>query len=156
MKWKVAFAVLFVTSVCSYGAKLKVGDTVPNYCWKDIETKTVCLDDFKNTVRVMLYNSTYCGWDNLLFQELVPNVSEFAGKPVTFISLTVGGKLEEWKEKHNIPFTVARGTRQEMYDFTDQIATPLSVIVDSENKLTFAKLGSNKTAIFTEIHKLVP
>lgn len=45
-------------SLSLYGA-IEVGEKAPNLCWKDAGTQKVCLDDFGNTVRVLVYNAGF-------------------------------------------------------------------------------------------------
>jgi peroxiredoxin len=148
---------LVVLALCvrAFGSQIQVGEPVPNFCWKDIDSRTICLDDFKGSVKVLLYNQSGCGWDDVLFDDLLPLLGEFTAKPVTFISLTLRGDLATWKAKHSIPFAVARGG-PEARDLTDQLATPLTVVIDQDGLLSFSKTGTKAQLLMTEIRKLVP
>ena len=52
---------LALSSLSLHGAlrPIEVGETVPNLCYQNSEEKTVCLEDFKNTVRVLVFNAGY-------------------------------------------------------------------------------------------------
>jgi hypothetical protein len=49
---------LLLASFNLYGV-VEVGERAPNLCWKDVSQKTVCVDDFKNTTRVLVYNAGF-------------------------------------------------------------------------------------------------
>ncbi len=38
---------------------VEVGERAPNLCWKNVNQKTICVDDFKNTTRVLVFNAGY-------------------------------------------------------------------------------------------------
>lgn len=49
---------LAVTSL-SAQALIEIGDPVPNKCWKDATDQQVCLDDYKDNVRVLVFSAGY-------------------------------------------------------------------------------------------------
>lgn len=158
----VAVVSLFVLP--AYGI-ISVGDKMPNLSWKTVDETTVSLDEMKGAIKVLLYNGGFCGPCNVEFSELVPRVDEFAGKPVVFISLSVAGWsnssapttqfLREWKERWDIPFTVAAAARKEGFSFFTDPRIPSVVIVDGEGKLVYKAINPGASTIFSKIKKLI-
>lgn len=146
-------------------ALINVGDTLPNLSWKTADESTVTLDEMKGSVKVLLYNGGFCGPCNTEFSQLVPRVGELAGKPVIFVSLSVAGWsqssapttkfLNEWKDRWDIPFTVAAASRNEPYSFFSNPLLPNVVIVDGDNKLVYRAINPGVNAIFSKVKALV-
>ena len=100
------------------------------------------------------------------FEELVPRVSEFDGKGVTFISLSIAGWssgelpstqfLKEWKTKHAIPFVVAASPKDAGKMFYTSPRIPNTVIVDREGKLAFKGINPGADRILDEVRRLLP
>lgn len=165
---KTRFALLaFVLSFPAFGAVYKIGDTVSNLCWKDHEDKTVCLDDTKGDIHVILYNAGWCGPCNTEFKELVPQVGEFDKKKVTFISMSAEGYsrgakpdatfLKAWKKKHAIPFPVTGNQRDFGKDFfSPPNYIPNVVILDANNQLTYKEVNPGADAIMDEVRSMSP
>jgi thiol-disulfide isomerase/thioredoxin len=158
--------VAMVVSIPSF-AVYKIGDTVGNLCWKNQLDKNVCLNDSAGDVRILLYNAGWCPPCNTEFKELVPQIGEFKNKNVTFISISAEGWsrgaipnatfLKEWQSKHNIPFEVTGNRRDFGKDFFNPPNyIPNVVIIDENNKLTYAKVNPGADAIMDEVRNMVP
>lgn len=157
-----AAAALFVLPAY---ALMNVGDTMPNLSWKTVDETTVSLEEMKGAIKVLLYNGGFCGPCNTEFSQLVPRVGEFDGKPVVFISLSVAGWsqssspttqfLREWKDRWDIPFTVAAASRKEPYSFFSNPLLPNVVIVDGDNKLAYRAINPGVNAIFNKVKALL-
>lgn len=160
------FALLAVTLITLHAqALIQVGENVPNKCWKTVEETEFCLDDAKDTVRVLLYNTGWCGDCNAEFTKLVPRVKELSNQPVTFVSLSAAGWtrpappdlqfLIEWKEKHEIPFTVAASPKDAGKLFFESPQTiPNVAIVDKTGKLAYKSIEGSLDEMFKEIKRL--
>jgi peroxiredoxin len=166
MKLCLMAMMLLAARVFAGGGVYEVGDTVQNMCWTNDENKQVCLDDYKNTVRVLVYNAGWCGPCNEEFDELSPRVREYEGKPVTFISLSAAGYsrnapadqsfLQSWRQRHGIPagFVVAASPRDYGTHF-GQNAIPNAAVVDANGKLTYKDVAPGVDGLFQEINKVL-
>jgi len=134
-------------------AVIEIGDEVPEMCWTASDDSQHCLSHNPNNVRVLLYNTGWCPPCNAEFKELSPAVKEFDGKAVTFISLSSQGWkkgstpdkqfLNEWKDKHAIPFTVAASPKDAGKAFFEPpYYIPSVVIIDQKGKLVFKEVSS--------------
>lgn len=155
-------------------AVLKEGDKVSNFCWDDINEKKVCLDDYKNMVKVLIYNAGWCPPCNTEFKELGKRVKEFSGKSVVFISLSSQGWkrgdapnttfLKEWEKKHNlkfaasqkINFVVAAAPGDFGKNFFTELAIPNVAVVDKTNTLYYKEIGAEVDDIFKKVKELKP
>ena len=98
-------------------------------------------------------------------KELVSKVSEFKGKPVTFVSLSIAGKssgelpspqfLKEWKSQFNIPFVVAASPKNPGKEFYEQPRIPNMVVVDQGGKLAFKKIHAAVDEVFQKVRSLL-
>ena len=133
-------------------AEQKVGETVPETCWKDFEDKQVCLSQSADKVRVLMFNAGWCPACNEKMGELVQKVDVFKNSPVVFYSLSSEGYkrgapadaefLKNWKEKHKIPFIVAASPRDPGRKFFEPpLYIPNVVIVGRDGKLTWKEMG---------------
>lgn len=145
---------------------LQVGDPVPNLCWKDQSSANFCLDDAKNTVRVLNYGTGWCPDCNVEMAALAPKSKKYSGKPVIFLSLSAasfesGGEptpefLKAWKQKHSIPFPVLASPKDPGRLFFDPpFSIPNFVIVDQAGKLAFKSAEVGIDEIFKEIDQLL-
>lgn len=148
-----------------------IGDKTKNYCWLATPTSKVCLDDFKGTIVVLLYNAGWCGPCRAEFTELVPLAEKFAGKKVTFISLSMeawrGGSdandqfLHDWKIRFGInrskaKWVVAASPRDPGRDFLDEGMIPSVVVLNTEGKVSFKAVSPGSAKIISEIERLKP
>jgi len=146
-------------------ALIEVGQSVPNFCWPDAEDRTICLDDYKNTVRVLVYNTGWCEPANTHMKELASSVGGFIGKPVTFLSLSAQGWthgsapnatfLKEWQAKHQIPFVVAGSPGDAGKNFFMPIYVPNIAVVDKGGKLAYKEIMPANEVLFREIDRLL-
>ena len=163
-----AHLVLFAISLFALQAQavIEVGDGVPDQCWKTSETTDYCLNQTQ-TIRVLLFNSGWCGSCNEEFQALIPAITEFDGKPITFISLSAAGWsrpappnskfLQQWKEKHNIPFTVAASPKDLGASFFEPPHyIPNVAVIDQTGKLRYKAIEPGVEGLLKEIRKLLP
>lgn len=157
------FSTVFILAASQF--LFAVGEKAPNLCWNDQQEQKLCLEDYQDQVRVLLYNGGFCGPCNEEFAELVPQVGKFAGKPVQFLSLSVAGWtstgkptaqfLKEWKTKHTIPFPVLASSRQELYGFIPNAKLPSIVIVDQKGIVALAEINPGVDAAFAKIEELL-
>ena len=154
---------LLVLSVQAF-AVYEVGDTVTNLCWKDAEDKSVCLDDYKDNVRVLLYNAGWCGPCNTEFQELRHRQDEFEGQPVKLLSLSSSGWrngskpdatfLKSWQQKHGVKFPVLASYKDAGKNFIKgPIYIPNVAVIDASGKLSYAAVNPGVEKIFAEVKK---
>ena len=167
MHTRIALFLVAITMSLPAFALYNVGDSVSNLCWKNHEDKTVCLDDNKGEVHVLLYNAGWCGPCNDEFNDLVPKVGEFDKKAVKFISVSAEGWsrsskpdvtfLKSWKKKHAIPFQVTGSYRDFGKNFfAPPQYIPAVVILDAKGKVHSAEVNPGADAIIREVRKLVP
>ena len=172
MKFKVSIIALFLAFSAS--AVVEIGEQAPNLCYTDIDQQEFCLDDFKGTVAVLVYNAGWCPPCNSEMSELAPASVEFANQPVTFVSISGNGWshgsdpsvqfLKEWKAKHGIPdkltsgisFVVSAGPGDFGKNF---IAPPLYIpntaILDQQGRLAAKGVGMSVSEMFGTVRKLV-
>lgn len=98
---RLLIALLF-TQVCF--ASYKVGDTVPNLCWKDSRDKSHCLNDEKTQTKILLYNATWCKPCQAEFAELSRRILK---RNVIYYSLTCdnvlsSNGLSRWEKLFNL------------------------------------------------------
>lgn len=165
MNTKRLLSILVLSCGLSALGAINIGDTVTNYCWKDLESRTICLDDYKGNVRVLLFNAGWCPPCNSHMTELSKRVQEFTDRPVKFISLSLDGWskgspadekfLKQWKVKHGIPFDVAAALRTDYKDLMVVNGIPADGIVDEEGKLRFRGAGVGVDQLFGEVKKLL-
>ncbi len=165
MKHILAICLITIAFGPSAFAVYNVGDTVENICWKDHQNKDVCLKDLKG-VKVLLYNAGWCGPCNQEFQELSPQVKKYDGKAVNFISLSCSGWshgssptqdfLKEWKQEHNLSFTVAASPRDCGKLFIPPtIYIPNVAIIDADGKLALAEIDPGVSGVFSKVDQLL-
>lgn len=159
--------ILCLAVLCSQAfGVFQVGDLIPNQCWKTSEETQFCLRDAQGSVRVLLFNAGWCGPCNSEFEELVPRVSEFQGKPVSFISLSASGWsqsqspdtkfLTEWKDKHEVPFVVAGSPKDAGKQFFEPpLYIPSVVILDAMGNLTYKQVNPGVDKMFKEVNRLL-
>lgn len=160
----VRFIALAVFSLSTVGlAVIEKGQVVSNRCWKTVEEKQVCLEDFKGSVKVLIHNAGWCGPCNMEMDELAKRVVEFDGKPVTFLSLSAYGWtsgslpttqfLTEWRDRHHIPFTVAASPKDAGKDFfAPPLYIPNVVIVDRKGNLFYKEFAPEVDELFAQVN----
>ncbi len=144
-------------------AVIQVGEKVPNLCWKDDNNRKVCLNETHNTVRILLYSAGWCGPCNQEFSELVPRVGEFQGQPVVFMSLSCESFdhsepdaefLKAWRERHQIPFTVAASPFDCGKKFIPpKIYIPNVAIIGKDGNLSYKAMNTSVDTIFSEVRQ---
>lgn len=165
MKTTVGLIFTFLAQA-SFGV-YQIGDTVSNLCWKNDVAEQICLADYPNRVRVLVYNTGWCPDCNSEMSALAPKSTEFANNPVTFLSLSSEGFrkgvqadaefLKLWKAKHSIPFPVALSPRDVGKLFLEPpIYIPNVAVVDTTGKLAFKEVEPNLDKLFATIRQLIP
>lgn len=154
---------LVIALLChSVFAAYRVGDTMKNDCWDNEVPKKICMDDYKDRVRVLIYSAGWCLPCNREARELA-KVKEFDKKPVTFISISAegwkGGSkpdeafLKEWKAKHSITYETVGKHRDFGKDFADSGAVPFVVVVEKSGKVQWTETGPKHDDILKQIRK---
>lgn len=145
----------------------QVGDVVADDCWKDLNGDEVCLDDHKDTVRVLLYNAGWCGPCQQEFQELGPEARQFRNDPVKFFSLSIEGYrrgapadstfLTSWKNRHGLgDFVVAASPRDAGRDFFNPpYYIPSVAIIGKDGLLVYKAVNPGAHAIVNQVENLV-
>lgn len=162
---------LFVISSVAFSV-IKEGETVPNWCWDDVNGKKVCIDDYKSNVKVLIYSAGWCGPCKNEMAELSGKVKKFFRKDVVFFSLSSQGWtgnspadatfLKSWKTKFNlnfgkdIQFVVAAAQDDFGRNFFSNPGIPNVAILDKNNKLTFKGMGVPVDEMFDKILELNP
>lgn len=118
---------------------LRAEDFIPRLCYTDIDQNQFCTHDNVGKVQVYLYNAGWCPPCNEEMDELAAAYPEFENAPVVFASLSGEGFshgtppdatfLKGWKNKHQIPFTVAGKNRDFGKTFGNSGSIPFAVIV---------------------------
>lgn len=162
MNAKLSFILLLLISTKSF-AVIEVGESIPNLCWRDNQEKTVCLDDFKENVRILVYTTGWCDYAKTYIEKLVGAIGEFETKPVTFINPSAQGWttgsaptiqfLNEWKTKYKIPFIVAASPLDAGKNFFSLISVPNVAVMDREGKLAYKEIAPDFRILFDEIRK---
>lgn len=154
-------------------ALTNVGEKPRNYCWKDVQDKTVCLEDaaLQNKVRVLLYNGGFCAPCNQEFRELPKATAQFKGKNVVFISLSAAGWsnpsqptkkfLGEWESTHGLnkmaaTFITAASPFDAGRDFFADPRIPSVVVIDVTGEVSYKAIMPGVAAIAAEVNKVLP
>lgn len=147
-------------------AALEKGDVVPNKCYTTVDAKQFCLDDAKDTVRVLIHNAGWCGPCNEEMQHLVPEMTQYKGMPVTFVSVSAYGWtsgsmpdqkfLTEWKNKFSIPFTVVGSPRDAGKTFFDPPHfIPNVAIIGKDGRLAYKEVAPEVNVLLQEVNSLL-
>ncbi len=167
------FILVFALFSLSANAVYEVGDSPRNTCWTNVSGGTDCLNDpsIQYNARVLLFNSGWCGPCNTEFQEIVSKTNEFAGLPVTFISLSAAGWtradlpnqnfLKQWQTKHRLTdakasFIVAASPRDAGKDYFASVFIPNVVVLDSNGVIVYKAVNPGVDAIAREVRKVTP
>jgi thiol-disulfide isomerase/thioredoxin len=169
------FALVVVLSFFSLRASAlyEVGDTPAGKCWNDLQGSSICLNDpsIEFQVRVLLFNAGWCGPCNSEFQSIVQDTDEFAGRPVTFISLSAAGWsrsaspdktfLNDWSTTHKLDkatasFIVAASPRDAGRDYFASPSIPNVVIIDALGKVAYKGINPGMHAVAARVRKLLP
>lgn len=144
-----------------FGAVLEVGDTVPEMCWKDAQDQDVCLSQYPEKVRVLLYNTGWCPSCNEEMEQLIPQLDTLKDEPLIFMSLSAQGFtsavpdaqfLKEWKEKHSIPFPVLASPKDPGKKFFEPpYSIPAVVILGKNGAVAYKEVGPEVDAILTQV-----
>jgi len=143
---------------------LEVGDEVPEMCWKDAEGQDFCLNFYGLRVRVLIFNTGWCSDCNEELEQLIPRLSEFAEKPVLFLSLSASGYspseppdsefLKNWKEKHKIPFPVLASPKDPGKKFFEPpYHIPSVAIVGLDNRLFYKAVGPDIDTLLGKVNE---
>ncbi len=154
-------------------AVYQVGETPKNYCWKDINDQSVCLDDpsIQSQIRVLMYNAGWCGPCNTEFQDLVNETRQFKNKMVAFLSLSASGWtssaapdkkfLKEWSTKHKLDQAEAQvlvlgSSRDAGRDFFEDVRIPNVAILDGNGTIIYKAVNPGLKAIAAQVKKVLP
>lgn len=148
-------------------AALEKGDSVPNKCYTTVDSKRFCLEDAKDTIRVLIHNAGWCGPCNDEMEHLAPLVAaNYAGMPVTFVSVSAYGWtsgsmpdqtfLKEWKDKHSIPFVVAGSPRDAGKAYFDPpLFIPNVVIIGKDGHVAYKAVAPQINELLQEVNSLL-
>ncbi len=137
---------------------------LPKVCYTTVDNTEFCTTDNLGKVQVYIYNAGWCGPCNQEMDEMPDVAAQFAGQNVAFASLSGEGWsrgqkpdvafLKEWKDRHNVTFTVAGKYRDFGTAFNPPGYIPFSVIVDQQGNV--AKSGSmGGSEIADEVRRLL-
>jgi thiol-disulfide isomerase/thioredoxin len=157
----------------SANAVYEIGDVPRNACWTTVTRSTSCLNDpsLQYQVRVLLFNSGWCGPCKAEFQEIASKTNEFEGLPVTFLSLSAAGWnrtdlpspefLTGWQNMHRLQtakasFIVAASPRDAGKDYFASVFIPNVVILDSNGVVVYKAVNPGVDAIVREVRKVTP
>ncbi len=172
MKRTALFAFLFTFSAPIL-AVYQVGETPKNYCWKDMNDQSVCLDDpsIQSQIRVLMYNAGWCGPCNSEFQDLVKETNQFKNKAVVFLSLSASGWsqaappdkkfLKEWSTQHKLDQAEAHvlvlgSARDAGKDFFEDVYIPNIAILDGNGTITYKGINPGLGVVTSEVKKVLP
>jgi peroxiredoxin len=164
MKIHFLLAALSFLALPASGAVYQVGDTVTNMCWTDANAAKVCIDDYANNVKVLIYNAGWCPDCNQEMKELAPQATNYDGRPVVFLSLSAAGFksgsqpdatfLKQWKDKYQIPFPVLASPNDPGKAF-GQDEIPNVEVLDFQDKLTYLAVQPAIKDLFAQIDQLL-
>lgn len=149
-------------------AVYKVGDAPRNTCWTALEVGKACLDDAAKDghISVLLFSAGWCGPCHNEFKELVPALEKFAGKKVTFISLSAGSFdsskdpdeafLQKWSDKYALGKTkaywiVAASPRNTGFEYFETPSIPSAVLIDAKGKIVWKAVAHGVHAIVKQV-----
>lgn len=158
-----ALVVTLVLTAQAGWAALEKGEVVPNKCYTTVEGKQFCLDDAKDRVRVLIHNAGWCGPCNEEMDNLVPHIKDYDGMPVTFVSISgygwISGSnpdaqfLQEWKDKHKIPFTVVGAFKDVGKIFFDPpLFIPNVVIIGKDGRVAYKEVAPEVDVMLQEVN----
>lgn len=147
-------------------AEIKVGEKVPNLCWRDTQEKMVCIDDDRGAIRVLIYGAGWCGPCQREMEELVGKIKKYEGKQVRFYNLLAEGWgqgsapdrtfLNAWKTRFNVPFTVAGSPNDPGLTFHRSPKYPNVAVVDENGFQHYKNIGNNVPALLAVLDKMIP
>lgn len=154
-------------------AVYQIGEKPKNYCWKDMNDQSICLDDpsIQSQIRVLMYNAGWCGPCNSEFQELVSETKQFKNKLVAFLSLSASGWsnaappdkkfLKEWSTKHKLEQAEAQvlvlgSARDAGKDFFEDVYIPNVAILDGNGTIVYKAVNPGLKVIAEQVKKVLP
>ncbi len=151
-------------SATAFGV-VNIGDSAPNLCWKDATNQTVCVDDHKDKVRVLVYATGWCPACNEEMTQLAPQVAQFSSSPVIFLSLMAQGDthgsapspqfLTKWKKKHGISFPVLASPKDAGKNFfAAPIYIPNVVIIGKDGKVAYKEVAPEVSTLLAKVKEL--
>ncbi|MBI4404153.1 MAG: redoxin domain-containing protein [Deltaproteobacteria bacterium] len=160
-----ALMLLFLFFGLNSYALIQVGDPMPDMCWTKADNSKICLQDARETVRVLIYGAGWCAACGNEMQDLAARVSVFDGRPVTFVSLSISGWqletpadsqfLTQWEDTYEIPFAVAAASLSEMKQVFSELLIPSVIIIDKSGKLAFKGINPGTDVIFEQVRLLL-
>jgi len=159
MKLKSLLTVTLLTLMHSTTQASVMDETreIAKICYDTVDNSQFCTTDNLGNVQVFIYNAGWCPPCNTEVRELSQSYKQFAGKPVTFASLSGEGFesksqpnkafLEKWKAKHKIPFIVAGKYKDfgQAYGATGSI--PFTVIVNKQGNISSKGFMSSSSVV---------
>ena len=155
------------TLICSLGLWAQatpVGERIPNVCYDTVEGTQFCTGNQAGNVQVFVFNAGWCGPCNSEMDDVVDLYPQFEGKAVTFASLSGAGWshgskvdrqfLQEWKDKHQIPFVVAGKSKDFGKQFGASGTIPFAVVVDKQGNIAQSGFMS-ASQIARQVHSLL-
>lgn len=155
-------------------AVVNVGEKVANSCWTDVNGKQVCIDDYKDQVKVLIHSAGWCGPCKAEMKELAKKVSRYASKKVVFFSLSSEGWksrskpdtqfLFDWIKMFDlnnliskkVQIVVAAAPGDFGKDFFKQLAVPTVAVLAKDNTLLFKEQGAEVADILAQVDSQNP
>jgi cytochrome c biogenesis protein CcmG/thiol:disulfide interchange protein DsbE len=136
---------------CSAGG-MEAGYEAPGFRLKDLNGKTVSLEEYRGRIVVVDFWATWCPPCLMSIPELVEIQEKYRDKGVTILGISVDvpdsiseADLRAFKNKLKMNYTVLRADRQVMADYFAgggaQMAIPTLFVVDQQGKIREKHVG---------------
>lgn len=153
-----SFALTLLVVVCASSAhaqnSLRIGSPAPEFTATDLSGNSVVLNELRGNVVVITFWSTRCPICHEELPKFNRVVKSFAGKKVTFLSLTNDNeaKVNNYLRKNSIDSTIVPNSFGVMLQYADRdtsgnidIGFPAYFVVDAQGKIAYRGSGWDKT-----------
>lgn len=150
---------------CSPGG-MGAGYDAPAFKLKDLEGKTVSLEEYRGRIVVVDFWATWCSPCLMSIPELVEIQEKYRDKGVTVLGISVDlpeniseADLRVFKDKLKMNYSILRADRQVMADYfaggESQVAIPTLFVVDQQGKIRDKLVGFRPGKLEEALQKLL-
>lgn len=124
---------------------VKVGDVAPRLVLKDLQGKTVSLEDLKGKVVIVDFWATWCEPCQVMIPWLVEFRNRYASRGFEIVGVAMDddgvASVKPFVEKEQMNYPVLLGTDAAAEDWGGVFGLPTSFMIDREGKIRFSHQG---------------
>ena len=167
--WKRGAAIALAACVMASGAwaiigKLKEPVPAPGFQIKDVEGKSLSLEQYKGKVVLLMFWATWCGPCRMEIPHLIELQNEYGSKGLAVVSLSVddpqrmnAANLASFTKSKNVNYRVGMATAQIVRDYGGVGSIPTSFLIDRKGNLQTKFIGVHgKEDFVREFTPLLP